>query len=237
MAGFEWQHFYNDYFNEGNGIMPMTNNNAELRGKPYNYSESSYKTESRLMSFFGRANYIGWNQIMLTATVRADGSSRFAPNHRWGIFPSVALGWKIKESFLQNVNWINDLKLRLGYGITGQQEINQGDYPYMAQYSISQDYAYYPVGGPNSQLLDNTGTPMYDASGNPIYSTYRPNAFNADITWEKTTTYNAGIDFGFLNNRVSGSIDYYFRQTDDLLNVVPVAVGTNFRNKVISNVG
>ena len=237
MAGFEWQHFYNDYFNEGNGIMPMTNNNVELRGKPYNYSESSFKTESRLMSFFGRANYIGWNQIMLTATVRADGSSRFAPNHRWGIFPSVALGWKIKESFLQNVNWINDLKLRLGYGITGQQEINQGDYPYMAQYSISQDYAYYPVGGPNSQLLDNTGTPMYDASGNPIYSTYRPNAFNADITWEKTTTYNAGIDFGFLNNRVSGSIDYYFRQTDDLLNVVPVAVGTNFRNKVISNVG
>lgn len=237
MVGYEWQEFYNDYVSEGNGIMPMTNNNVALRGQKFNYAESSFKTESALVSFFGRANYIGWNQLMLTATVRADGSSRFAPEHRWGIFPSAALGWKIKETFLQDVNAINDLKLRLGYGITGQQEINQGDYPYMAQYSISQDYAYYPVGGENSALKDNSGNLVYDASGNQIYSTYRPNAYNPDITWEKTTTYNAGIDFGFLNNRISGSIDYYYRRTDDLLNVVPVAVGTNFRNKVISNVG
>ena len=237
MVGTEWQQFYNDYFSEGNGIVPMTNNEEAKRGQKINYSEGSFKTESALLSFFGRANYIGWNQLMLTATVRADGSSRFAPEHRWGIFPSAALGWKIKETFLQDVNAINDLKLRLGYGITGQQEINQGDYPYLAQYSISQDYAYYPVGGENSALKDNSGNLVYDASGNQIFATYRPNAYNSDITWEKTTTYNAGIDFGFLNNRISGSVDYYYRRTDDLLNVVPVAVGTNFRNKVISNVG
>lgn len=237
MAGYEWQHFYNDYYNIGNGFYRDTNNDPEKRGTKYPESESSSKTESYIVSFFGRANYIGWNQLMLTATVRADGSSRFAPEHRWGIFPSVALGWKIKETFLQDVNEINDLKLRLGYGITGQQETGLGDYPYMATYTISQDHAYYPIGGEENMLLDKEGNPVKDSNGNQLYTTYRPNAFNRYLTWEKTTTYNAGIDFGFLNNRVSGSIDYYFRQTDDLLNTIPVAVGTNFRNKVISNVG
>ncbi len=237
MAGYEWQHFYNDYVTEGNGIIRDTNNDPSKRGVKYPISESSFKTESYLVSFFGRANYIGWNQLMLTATVRADGSSRFAPEHRWGIFPSVALGWKIKETFLQDVNEINDLKLRLGYGITGQQEIGLGDYPYMATYTISQEHAYYPIGGESNILKDEFGNPVLDANGNQLYTTYRPNAFNKYLTWEKTTTYNAGIDYGFLNNRISGSIDYYFRQTDDLLNTIPVAVGTNFRNKVISNVG
>ena len=237
MAGYEWQHFYNDYVTEGNGVIRDTNNDPSKRGLKYPISESSFKTESYLVSFFGRANYIGWNQLMLTATVRADGSSRFAPEHRWGIFPSVALGWKIKETFLQDINEINDLKLRLGYGITGQQEIGLGDYPYMATYTISQEHAYYPIGGESNILKDEFGNPVLDANGNQLYATYRPNAFNKYLTWEKTTTYNAGVDFGFLNNRISGSIDYYFRQTDDLLNTIPVAVGTNFRNKVISNVG
>ena len=237
MAGYEWQHFYNDYYYNGGGVIPQTNNDPEKRGEKYPKSESSFKTESYLVSFFGRANYIGWNQLMLTATVRADGSSRFAPEHRWGIFPSVALGWKIKETFLQDVNEINDLKLRLGYGITGQQEIGLGDYPYLATYTISQDHAYYPIGGEENMLKDEAGNPIKDANGNQLYTTYRPNAFNKYLTWEKTTTYNAGIDFGILNNRITGSVDYYFRQTDDLLNTIPIAVGTNFRNKVISNVG
>ena len=237
MAGYEWQHFYNDYVTEGNGIIRDTNNDPSKRGVKYPISQSSFKTESYLVSFFGRANWIGWNQFMLTATVRADGSSRFAPEHRWGIFPSVALGWKIKETFLQDVNEINDLKLRLGYGITGQQEIGLGDYPYLATYTISQEHAYYPIGGESNILKDEYGNPVLDADGNQIYTTYRPNAYNKDLTWEKTTTYNVGLDYGILNNRISGSIDYYFRQTDDLLNTIPVAVGTNFRNKVISNVG
>lgn len=237
MAGYEWQHFYNDYVSNGNGLIRDTNSDIALRGTPYPVSSLSSKTESYLVSFFGRMNYIGWNQLMLTATVRGDGSSRFAPQHRWGIFPSVALGWKIKETFLKDVNAISDLKLRLGYGITGQQDIGQGDYPYLATYTISKEHAYYPIGSDGNALLDDNGNPVTDADGNQLYTTYRPNAYNVNLTWEKTTTYNAGIDYGFLNNRVSGSIDYYYRQTDDLLNVIPVAVGTNFRNKVISNVG
>ena len=237
MAAYEWQHFYNDYLSDGNGIIPETNNDPALRGSKYPVSHSTFATESYLVSFFGRANYSALNRYLFTVTVRADGSSRFAKAHRWGIFPSGSFAWKIKEeAFLQDVNWLNDLKLRLGYGITGQQELGQGDYPYMATYTISKDHAYYPVGGENL-LLDDFGNPVKDADGNYMYYTLRPNAYNEFLTWEKTTTYNVGIDYGFLNNRVSGAIDYYYRQTDDLLNVIPVAVGTNFRNKVIDNVG
>ena len=250
MAGYEWQHFYNDGRNTGNGLYPLTNtklddNNNPLAGQKANYSASEWKSENYLVSFFGRANYIGWNQLMVTATIRADGSSRFAPERRWGWFPSVALGWKIKETFLKDVNWMDDLKLRLGYGITGQQE-GIGDYPYLATYTKSTNYqAYYPVGGENyanenkalETVYPENGEYVIDSNGNVLYYSYRPNAYNYDLTWEKTTTYNAGIDFSFLNNRISGNIDYYYRKTDDLLNTVTVAAGTNFRNRVISNVG
>ncbi len=260
MAGYEWQHFYNDYFNEGSGFYQATNNDptklqvvydkngrSSIVGIPANFSTSSFKTQSYLVSFFGRVNYIGWDQLMITATVRGDGCSRFAPEHRWGVFPSVALGWKMKETFMPDQNVCNDLKLRLGWGITGQQEINQGDYPYMATYTTTKNYgAYYPVGGEDNYAKEdkdgNTLTPengqyVKDLNGNILYSSYRPNAYNRDLTWEKTTTYNAGLDYGFLNNRINGSIDYYYRKTDDLLNTIPCAVGTNFRNRVIANVG
>lgn len=247
MAGYEWQHFYNDRFNEGRGHYRETNNDPDKAGKEANFSTSSFKTQSYLVSFFGRMNYIGWDQLMITATVRGDGSSRFAPEHRWGVFPSVALGWKMKETFMPDQNVCNDLKLRLGWGITGQQEINQGDYPYMATYTTTKNYgAYYPVGGEGNYAKEdkdgNTLTPengqyVKDLNGNILYSSYRPNAYNRDLTWEKTTTYNAGLDYGFLNNRINGSIDYYYRKTDDLLNTIPCAVGTNFRNRVIANVG
>jgi len=250
MAGYEWQHFYNEGRNLGNGLYPSTNtklddNNQPLAGQKANYSASEWKSENYLVSFFGRANYIGWNQLMITATIRADGSSRFAPNRRWGWFPSVALGWKIKETFMKDVNWMDDLKLRLGYGITGQQE-GIGDYPYLATYTKSTNYqAYYPVGAGNyanenkalETVYPENGEYVTDSNGNILYYSYRPNAYNYDLTWEKTTTYNAGIDFSFLNNRISGNIDYYYRKTDDLLNTVTVAAGTNFRNRVISNVG
>ena len=246
MAGYEWQHFYNDFENNGHGMYPLTNNDPLLAGTPANVSHSTFKTESYLVSFFGRLNYIGWNQLMITATVRGDASTRFAPKNRWGVFPSVALGWKIKETFMPDQNICNDLKLRLGYGITGQQEINQGDYPYMSTYTLTKNpAAYYPVGGDNYATInkDNevvnpqAGEYVMDKNGNILYTSYRPNAFNKDLTWEKTTTYNVGLDFGFLNNRITGNIDYYYRKTDDLLNTVPCAVGTNFRNRVIANVG
>ena len=250
MVGYEWQHSYNDGHSLGNGWYPKTNTKLDAMGNPLagtkaNYSASSWASENYLVSFFGRANYVGWNQLLLTVNFRADGSSRFAPEHRWGYFPSASLGWKIKETFLKDANWLDDLKLRLGYGITGQQEIG-GDYPYLATYTKSTNYqAYYPVGyenyaneDKNLNILDTeAGAYVIDNNGNILYYSYRPNEYNYDLTWEKTTTYNAGIDYSFLNNRISGSIDYYYRLTDDLINTVTVAAGTNFRNRVISNVG
>ncbi len=241
MGGYEWQHFYNEYKNHGNGIYPATYvGDITKRNQPAYVYSATGMGENYLVSFFGRMNWIGWNQIMLTATVRGDGSSRFSKDHRWGVFPSVALGWKIKETFLRDINAVNDLKLRLGYGITGQQD-GIGDYSYMPSYTQTTGHtSYYPVGGSNYATENNDGKTVEqvtDANGNILYISDRPNAFNPDLTWEKTTTYNAGIDFAFLNNRISGSIDYYFRNTTDLLNNVNVAIGTNFRKRVMSNIG
>ncbi len=240
MAGYEWQHFYNEFLSNGSGLYPLTNVDPTKAGQPAYASHSEGKGENYLVSFFGRMNWIGWNQIMVTATVRGDGSSRFSKDRRWGVFPSVAVGWKIKESFLRDVNEIDDLKLRLGYGITGQQD-GIGDYSYMPSYTqVTGHTSYYPVGGENYAIEDfntNIVEKVVDAAGNTLYIADRPNAFNPNLTWEKTTTYNAGIDFSFLNNRISGAIDYYFRNTTDLLNNVTVAMGTNFRKRVMSNVG
>ena len=217
MAGYEWQHFHDTSDQEYWGLYPLSNNVVENRGQRYNNTSSGSATESYLVSFFGRVNYTLLDRYLFTATVRQDGSSRFHKNNRWGLFPSFALGWKLKEeAFLKDVDVLSDLKLRLGYGITGQQNINSGDYPYLAVYETNKDGAYYPILG--------EGT------------TYRPNAYNPDLKWEKTTTYNVGLDFGFLNNRINGAVDYYYRKTTDLLNSVFVSAGTNFKNKVLSNV-
>lgn len=218
MAGYEWQHFHDTSDQEYWGLYPLSNNVVENRGQRYNNTSSGSATESYLVSFFGRVNYTLLDRYLFTATVRQDGSSRFHKNNRWGLFPSFALGWKLKEeAFLKDVDVLSDLKLRLGYGITGQQNINSGDYPYLAVYEINKDGAYYPILG--------EGT------------TYHPNAYNPDLKWEKMTTYNVGLDFGFLNNRINGAVDYYYRKTTDLLNSVFVSAGTNFKNKVLSNVG
>lgn len=212
MAGYEWQHFYN----EGESAWDNLDNT--------NAGTDKWKMENYLVSFFGRLNYQLFNRYLLTATVRYDGTSRFSADNRWGLFPSVALAWKIKEeSFLQDVSWLSDLKLRLGWGITGQQEIG-GYYDYIPVYSQSKDHAFYPIGT--------------DANGNFIYLPYaRPDAYNPDLKWEETTTYNAGLDFGFLNGRIRGAVDYYLRDTKDLLNMTSVSAGTNFGPAVMSNVG
>ena len=245
MAAYEWQHFYRDGSRDGWGKYPQDSQLADgtpnpKAGQMYEQGRSQYEwvTENYLVSFFGRLNWTGWNQVGITATFRADGSSRFHKNNRWGFFPSAALMWKIKESFegLRDNNTINELKLRVNYGITGQQEIGQGDYPYFATYYVTQPHAYYPVGGENV-LLDDKGNPVLDADGLPLYYNYRPDAVNTELTWEKTTTYGVGLDYGFLNNRISGSLDYYYRVTSDLINVVNVPAGANFRNKVVSNIG
>ena len=250
MVGYEWQHFYRKGTSEYWGLYPETANDPALRGTKYNHQTTSvndWATESYLVSFFGRVNYSALNRYMITATVRADGSSRFAPKNRWGVFPSVALGWKIKEeAFLRDVNWLNDLKLRLGYGITGQQDLNMGDYPYMPTYDVSKQYAYATLGEQaTTEKLAELQAQGYEltkdyvvSSDNYIYYVHnRPNAYNPKLTWEKTTTYNAGIDYGFLNNRINGSFDFYYRVTDDLINYVNVPAGTNFKNSVTRNIG
>jgi iron complex outermembrane receptor protein len=221
MAGYEWQHFHKTTNWYSYGRYQSTNADASLAGTIYNAptTETRYKTENYLVSFFGRLNYSLYDRYLLTFTLRDDGSSRFSKDNRWGLFPSVALAWKVKEeSFLKNVDAISDLKARVGYGVTGQQE-GIGDYTYFASYTLNGNHAYYPIG------VNSDG------------STYRPDAYNADLTWEKTKTFNAGLDFGFLKDRIVFNVDYYYRKTTDLINTVFVSAGSNFKNKVTSNVG
>lgn len=221
MGGYEWQHFHqkgsNDYYGLYAATTSKTDDNGNsLAGTRYNGSSKTWKTENYIVSFFGRANYTLLQRYLFTATVRYDGSSRFKDH--WALFPSFAFGWRIKdEKFLKHNDFVSELKLRLGYGQTGQQE-GIGDYNYFASYNtnINPD-SYYPVIG------DGT--------------LYRPNAYNADLTWETTTTYNAGLDFGIFKGKLSGSVDFYYRKTTDLLNTVYVSAGSNFRNQVTSNIG
>ena len=239
MVGYENQYFYRHTKSDGSGFYQSTNKDAELAGTPYNRYTSEYITDNALQSVYGRINWNGWDQVLVTTTFRADASSRFAKydskgnNARWGLFPSLAIGWKIKETFLKNVNAINDLKLRVGYGITGQQNLGV-DYYYLPTYTIAQDHAYYPVldGGENNPLYAGK-----DANGNAVYQTSRPGVYNTDLTWEKTFTSNIGIDFAFLNNRINGNIDYYHRRTKDLLSTVNVSAGSNFKNQMLGNIG
>ena len=223
MAGYEWQHFHikTDYFYYG--LYPSTTTKVDddgnsLAGTYYQPSENTlYKSENYLVSFFGRFNYSLLDRYMLTFTLRDDGSSRFHKDKRWGVFPSLALAWKISEEpFLKNAKWMSDFKLRLGWGITGQQE-GIGDFTYLPTFTPNSQGAYYHLFGEGR--------------------TYRPDAYNPNLTWEKTTTWNAGIDFGILNDRLTLNLDFYHRKTKDLINTVVVPVGTNFSNKVTSNIG
>ena len=223
MAGYEWQHFHikTDYFYYG--LYPSTSqkvddNGKALAGTYFQPSENTLeKRENYLVSFFGRFNYSLLDRYMLTFTLRDDGSSRFHKDHRWGLFPSVAMAWKINEEpFLKQTDWLSDFKLRLGWGITGQQE-GIGDYTYIPTYTPNSQGAYYMLFGDGR--------------------TYRPDAYNPELTWEKTTTWNAGLDFGILNDRLTFNLDFYHRKTKDLINDVVVPVGTNFSNKVTSNIG
>lgn len=174
---------------------------------------------SRLISFYGRLNYGYKNRYLLTATLRDDGSSKFIKDKRWGIFPSLAFAWKAKdESFLRNSKVFSDLKLRLGYGVTGQQDGIPGNV-YTANYSL----------GSNNSLYQ---------FGNTFVAPLRPDGYNVNLKWEETTTSNIGIDFGFFNNRLTGSIDGYIKKTKDLLNnEVNQSAGTNFTNKIAANIG
>jgi TonB-linked SusC/RagA family outer membrane protein len=176
------------------------------------------KPENILISFFGRLNYSFKGRYLLTATLRRDASSRF-PEANWaGWFPSGAFAWRIKEEdFLKNSNILSDLKLRLGYGVTGQQD-GIGNYDYLSTYAVSNAQAQYQL-------------------GNTFYALYRPTPYNPDLKWEETSTYNAGIDYGFSNNRITGSVDVYLKKTKDLLSVIDQPGGSNFTNKILANIG
>ena len=220
MAGYSWQHFYNSDFD-------ITKSNptdaGEKEGWTYMESERRFwqdgfhriPKENYLVSFFGRLNWHFMDRYLLTATLRRDGSSRFSSNNRWGTFPSVALAWTIlNEPWMEPArDFLSNLKLRLGYGVTGQQEI--GDYLYLPTYSLGTN--------PTGQYLGSY--------------LLKPNGYSPDLKWEETTTYNLGIDFGFMNNRITGTLEYYDKRTKDLLNSVSAPAGTNFTNIITANVG
>lgn len=249
-AGYSWQRFEdsgwkrgadsNSGYRTGVGYLTPTVNpdggwNLNVNDKTENLvgknfaddvinAEGNYHWKNRLqlLSFFGRVNYSLYERYLLTVTVRGDATSRFSKDNRWGVFPSVALGWKINdEAFLQPASgWLSDLKLRLGWGVTGQQEVGS-TCNYLPLYSIAAPGSLYP---------DMLG-------GNGYQSTYFLIGYNPDLKWEQTVTWNAGLDFGFLNNRINGSIDYYYRKTKDLLSFVTVPAGSSTTNMLNRNIG
>lgn len=210
--GYSWQHVWQgdqsfSYFNDTNERNP---NNTSLL----------YREESYLVSFYGRVNYSFDSRYLLTVSLRADGSSKFSKENRWGYFPAAAFAWNIKEEqFLKDVDAVTALKVRLGYGETGQQEI--GNYRYMPRYGYSEDKT------SNQAFMGSDGYKNY----------YTPYAYDPNIKWETTVTYNIGVDFGFADNLVSGSLDVYRRDTKDLLNNVTTPLGANFGTTLLTNVG
>ncbi|MEN8155818.1 MAG: TonB-dependent receptor [Bacteroidota bacterium] len=209
MAGYSWQHFYR------NNSDSALNAAGTVVIDPWN----SFPTESYLVSFFGRLNYAFKDKYLLTFTLRNDHTSRFSPETRSGLFPSAAFAWDITdEEFMSNVGVVSNLKLRLGYGVTGQQAITDEDYPYLPKYTLSLNNAAYQFG--TDYML-----------------TYRPEGYDANIKWEETETYNIGLDYGFARNRILGSLEFYYRQTNDLINTIPVPAGSNLTNELLTNVG
>ena len=190
-----------------------------INGKGETYSEvkaSDYRHV--LLSYYGRLNFAYDSKYLLTATVRRDGTSRFSRDTRWGTFPSIALGWNIaRENFLKDNKVLTNLKLRVSYGVTGQQD-GIGNYTYLPVYTYGQ-----------------TGAEAL--FGNEYIKTYRPEAYVSNLKWETTDSWNFGFDFGLWENRISGSCDFYTRKTKDLLATVPSAAGTNFTKSILTNAG
>ncbi len=178
---------------------------------------SMWVDESRLISFFGRAHFSLADRYLLTLSVRRDGSSKFGPANQWGTFPSAALAWRLsQESFLRDVDALSDLKLRLSWGKNGNQAF--ANYQQFPSYAIGEATAQYQF-------------------GNEFVTTVRPGAADRGIKWEASTSYNVGLDFGFMNDRLTGTVDYYFKKTEDLINRVPVAAGTFTSNFITTNIG
>ncbi len=209
-AGYGYYNFYDKSFS-----YPFVAGNPLASTTPV---FPTWESEATLLSYYGRLIYSFANKYVLAASLRTDGSSKFAQENRWGVFPSVALTWKAKEeNFLKNSSSLSDLKFRLSYGITGQQDgINY--YGYIPVYVI-------------------TAADVSYQFGNSFYPFYSPTKYDTSLKWEQTSTYNAGVDYGFLNNRITGSVDVYFKKTKDLLNNTIIPPGVNFGNRLFTNVG
>jgi len=218
LAGYSYQDFFRYepfYFRR------IIDGNKLYRNEP---AQNPLKTQNTLLSFYGRVNYNYKERYLFTGTFRRDGSSHFSPtnpaNH-WGNFPAASVAWRInQEAFLADSRTVSELKLRASYGITGQQDIYgvAGDYPYLAKYGIGS--------GSVRQIF-----------GHDTVNTYRPAAYDKNLKWEQTKTYDVGLDYGFFQNRLTGTIDVYLRQTDDLLAVIPVPAGSNLSNTLLTNIG
>ena len=208
-AGYSYQAFKTTNYNFADKTFDGTTVNKPVF--PYDIPEN------RLIGFYGRLKYAYKGKYLLTATIRRDGSSRFTKDNRWGTFPSVALGWKIKDEFFKNTKAINDLKIRVGYGVTGNQD-GIPLYLYQPTYAVSSNQSQYQF-------------------GSTFYNIYAPAGYNSALKWEQTEMLNAGIDFALFNNRVTGTVEYYERKTKDLLNDAAQPAGSNFTNRITANVG
>ena len=218
MAGYSWQNNWsgNRYINYFN----ITDKPNLLPGQTVDSRYTWSNTENYLVSFYGRVNYSIDSKYVFTFTARGDGSSKFAKDYRWGFFPSGAFAWNMKnEPFLKDVKEVSALKLRLSAGLTGQQD-GIGNYAHLARYNIYID-SYH----------------KYDMGAGNYMGMLGPQAYDPTIRWETTMTWNMGVDYGFFDNRLSGSIDAYVRNTRNLLNSVQIPMGSNFGNKLMTNVG
>lgn len=209
-AGYSYQVFEEESFYTGNLNNPLLGSN---------FPETATETDNVLIGFFGRANFSFNDKYLLTLSYRRDGSSRFSEDNRWGNFPAAAFAWKINEDLFENTNTVSDLKLRLGYGITGQQDLGlEARNFYLQQYN---------TGDGNSQYIFGP-TPIPIGVSLP---------YNPLIKWEETTTYNVGIDYGFFNNRITGAVDVFYKETRDLLVRSVFPDGSNFSNTGFQNIG
>jgi TonB-linked SusC/RagA family outer membrane protein len=211
-AGYSWQDW-----NTFSPVNPVYNEARDSIIAPP-ASDFPFYTANALLSFYGRGIYSYDNRYVLNVALRRDGSSRFSPDTRWGMFPSVSAAWLVSnEKFLDKATWLNMLKFRAGYGVTGQQD-GIGDYAYISNYFEGATTAQYAFGG-------------------QFYTVFRPDGFDANLKWETTASYNIGMDLGLLNDRFSATVDVYRKNTSDLLATVAVPAGTNFTNQILTNVG
>ena len=218
MAGYSWQNNY--WATRSITYYNITGHPDLSPGETVDSRYLWFRNENYLLSFYGRINYSIDSRYIFTFTARGDGSSKFAKAHRWGFFPSGAFAWNIaKEGFMEDIPEVSVLKFRLSVGQTGQQD-GIGDYVHMARYNISSNPSY-----------------RYNMGMGNFTKTLTPQAYDPTIRWETTTTYNIGLDYGFFHHRLTGSIDAYIRDTKDLLNSVQVPLGSNFGNRLMTNIG